>query len=201
MLHVFLNFAYAFLVCACFLPSCLLLYLYSHFAYLHSSSYQGAKCFDHLFGFLYYLSVVLLITPATYASDIKKFSIASVRWSLFSLCCSEMLLNFSANDDVDVCVFHFSALLLCYAPHIYSIHWCLSSFCFVFAGLCISSWASSWGGDDGGGGGWVVCVLCGGWWIVSCIIGKYIYNRSWSDILYVLDDIVYKLYIVLLLSI
>ena len=82
-LHVFLKFAYALCVSLCFFPNLRFFCLYKYFISLHSSSYQGAKCFYHLFGFFWLLAVVVFTTPAYFASVIKKSSIFCVRSSLF----------------------------------------------------------------------------------------------------------------------
>ena len=80
-LQLSLNFAYAFLVSACIFPCLLFLILYSFLSSLQDSSNHGARCFDHLFGFFCYLSLLLFITPATFASAMMNCSILLARMS------------------------------------------------------------------------------------------------------------------------
>jgi hypothetical protein len=77
-----LKLVYACLVFACYFPWSRLLCLYRNLAFLHDSSNHGARCLDHLFGFLCSRSVVLFTTPAFFASVIKKSSSLYVRRSL-----------------------------------------------------------------------------------------------------------------------
>jgi hypothetical protein len=109
-LQLSLNNPYAFLVSACFFPYFLFFYLYVYFAYLHDSSNHGARCFDHLFGFFYYLFVLLLITPAIFASSIRNSSTLLVRMSLSYSYYYTTVLNLAAKVVDEVCAFQIFAL-------------------------------------------------------------------------------------------
>lgn len=108
-LHVSLNSLYVCFVILFFFPNLLLLYLYIALAYLHESSYQGARCFDHLLGLLCGFSFIHLITSAFIASLIRN---SSTFYDLSSLLCAYVLimaLKAVAKLSCDVCVFHFCA--------------------------------------------------------------------------------------------
>jgi len=84
-LQMSLNMVYAIFVYMCFFPFLRFVCLYCCFAFLQSSLYQGAKCLDHRFGFFWFFSMVLFITPAFLASSIRNSSIFYERSSLSSL--------------------------------------------------------------------------------------------------------------------
>jgi hypothetical protein len=102
VLQLSLNFSYAFLVVACLFPCLCLLCLYSYFARLHDSSNQGARCFAHLFGLFYSRLRLLLITPAVFASAIRKSSTLLVQRALSSVYSYVILSNSVANLAVEV---------------------------------------------------------------------------------------------------
>jgi hypothetical protein len=110
MLQLSLNFLYAYFVFPCFFPYLRFSLLYYAFAHLHDSSNHGARCLAHLFGFRFYLFLLLLSTPAIFASAMRKSSIFVVRRSLLSLYFCVISSNASANLSVDVCAFQISAL-------------------------------------------------------------------------------------------
>jgi hypothetical protein len=94
------------------LPCAYLICWYCFFAALHSSLYHGAMCFSHLLGFLLSVITVLLITSIFTASAIRNSSIFAALRSLSSVNFCTISSNVLVNNAVDVCSFHFRALVL-----------------------------------------------------------------------------------------
>jgi hypothetical protein len=99
------------MVWECNFPFYLTAYLYRALASLHLAVNQGAWCFSHLFGLCEVRLVDYKMTPAFTASSSKNPSMAVERCS-FALACSVIFFsNASLNSSVEVCYFHFTALV------------------------------------------------------------------------------------------
>jgi hypothetical protein len=133
-LHCLTNAWNMLLVCAWFFPFFFTARRYLSRAFLHCSSYHGAMCLSHLFGFFALRLVVTLRTPAFSASSNMNVSILFDLSSLSVSCALLMALKAAENSGVAVCSAHFFALVLYSWIHSPSIHLYAfySSIAFVF---------------------------------------------------------------------
>lgn len=122
LLHCTTYYLSASYVCTCCFPLLLFACLYLVRASLHFTLNHGARCLAHLFGLREVRFAVTVTTPAATAYSSKNSSIFVVRCSLLSAFTCTMWLNLSANSGVDVCCFHFVALVLYSCRHSPSIH-------------------------------------------------------------------------------
>jgi hypothetical protein len=122
LLHCYTYLFSVSCVCACCLPLLRTACLYLARASLHCALNHGARCLAHLFGFREVRLVMTVTTPAATASSSKNSSIFAVRRSLSSMCSCTMRWNASVNFCVEVCCFHFFALVLYSSRHSPSIH-------------------------------------------------------------------------------
>jgi hypothetical protein len=134
-LHSVTNALNVFFACAWFFPFFFTALLYLSRAFLHCSSYHGAICFSHLFGFFALCLVVIFSTPAFSASSSKNVSILFDLISLSVSCALLMAWNAVENSGVDVYSSHFFALVLysyIYSPSIQRYVFYSSPTCFFF---------------------------------------------------------------------
>jgi hypothetical protein len=99
------------IVCACSLPFFLLAVLYRVRASLHRALNHGALCLSHLLGLCDVRLVIFVRTPASIASYIKNASTCVERSSFSSVYFCMMASHEASNFGVEVCYFHFTALL------------------------------------------------------------------------------------------
>jgi hypothetical protein len=162
------------------LPRVLTSVLYASLAFRQFSLNHGAKCFAHLFGFLFGLCGITFTTPALLASTSRNASMAAARASLSSANLAAVALNSAANSGDDVCDVHFVALALYsirQSPVIHRYVLVSSSTALLLAGrnvghVCLSAFEEEAAFEEEGR--WEVVVG------LAEVSGRWVESMSWS---------------------